>query len=801
MNSYKFMRYIALALAAVGTLAMAGCGVQPGGSLMPSSPAASVQLGKMHGGESPVVGATVTLYESGVGTASGGVYTGTATVMGTATNTTDVNGNFSFALGSLTGRCVTGDLLYLVGSGGNAGAGTNADIVLMAPIGIASDTNCDLYTTQSTGTTTSLASTSTTINEVTTVASAYAFSSFMTVSGSTVNIMATSTNSNLLASGTATNAVTSGHVQTASGLQHAFYNALNLANMGNGTANTAPPSNSSAIAPAAVVNTLANILQLCVNSAAGANCTSLFTNTPSQTAGTATNTLGAALNLARNPAASIAGLWALSPGISGAFSPVLSAKPNDWTLAIAYPVPPNPVGGIGFPFMLALDADDNVYVTSPENDPWSPYVSGTTTTNSQSACLFGWTSAGAFRPTISPYSGTTDIAPVSGAAGTPGTGTPGSSNWFCSGVQNADSNHDYLLANLAADNVGNLWATNYGTKTSTYNQVVKISISPSSPGTFTAQYPVPQQTGASQSFQAVGLAVDQYNDVWFNGLTSTSSVPNIMAFAAGSGSSASTGSALTIGVTATGPTFASAGRGLAFDSLGNFFGASYGGSSGNLGAQSLGGTAYFLPLSGAQTSASNYDTAVQFKKALGGASTTAGTGNNAPYGVAIDSSNNAWYTAGGAPGQTLTGGVVNGLFKCIPAGGTPFTTGATTCSTISSAFTAPKFLEADGSNVLWIADTTGIAAYASGLGTPAFLSESGGFKPCLPAAGAGSVACTYPDFNASIKGVAVDSTGSVWWTTPDTTSTTTNANMLIQMIGTGTSTWPILARQTPAVMP
>jgi hypothetical protein len=47
----------------------------------------------------------------------------------------------------------------------------------------------------------------------------------------------------------------------------------------------------------------------------------------------------------------------------------------------------------------------------------------------------------------------------------------------------------------------------------------------------------------------------------------------------------------------------------------------------------------------------------------------------------------------------------------------------------------------------------------------------------------------------------VDSTGSVWWTNPDLTTTTPNANMLIQMIGTGTPTWPLLATQKPGTMP
>ena len=53
-------------------------------------------------------------------------------------------------------------------------------------------------------------------------------------------------------------------VTTASGLYHAYLNAINLANMSNGTANTVLPSNPQAVTPAAVVNAIANALQACV---------------------------------------------------------------------------------------------------------------------------------------------------------------------------------------------------------------------------------------------------------------------------------------------------------------------------------------------------------------------------------------------------------------------------------------------------------------------------------------------------------------------------------------------------------
>jgi hypothetical protein len=752
------------------------------------------------GGELPIAGATVTLYASssaGVTSASG-VYAGTAQVLGTTT--TDSSGTWGF---SGVSSCPQNQIIYVASSGGDNGAGTNNNVLNVAVLGqciTATGGGLPAFTV---------------VNEVTTVATAYAFSGFMTTSGTgssaVVNIAAPSNNASFATS----NNVAQGTVLTASGLLHAYQNALNLANMTTGTANTVPPSNSSipagssgaAVAPAAVVNTLANILQACVNSTGGAEgdgsvCGNLFLNTPSLTGGFATTTLGAALNLAKNPAANVSALFALVPGTGAPpFLPALGSAPQDWTLAIAYPVPPNPVGGIGFPFTLALDADDNVYVTSPENDPWLATASTTSTGNSQSSCLFGWTSNGAFRPIITAYSGTADVAPQSGAAATLGTGTPGTSTWFCSGAQNADSLDDYVVANVAADNVGNIWLTNYTKGVTGYNRVIKVT----NTGVWEANYTVPTQAGATGPFIPVGLIVDQYNNVWSNLLTSTGSVANIVGFAAGTSNTASIGLPLTIGSVTTGPTFASAGRGLAFDSVGNFFGASFGGSSGNSGTLSLGGTFLLLPLNGVQSNAANYATGSLFKKSVLGGGTSGAATNNAPYGVAIDSSNNLWVTAGGAPGQSVSSGVV-GLGKCSPNAGPPFlsttTSSTTTCSTTSVAagFTSPKFLEADGNNVLWVADTTGIEAYASTLSTPALISEAGGFKPCIPGSGNTST-CTYPDFNTSIKGITVDSTGSVWFTTPDLTTTNPNANMLIQMIGSATPTWPLLAVQKPGQMP
>jgi hypothetical protein len=779
----RVLRYSSLIVLMSASLCISGCSAGTGVSF-PTSPKLAQNGGRAMGGELPIIGATITMYSSAVNSSiASGAYVGTSAVLGTTTS--DSHGNFGFT--GVTG-CSTSQIVFITSAGGNNGAGTNANILNVAVLGFPTDTSCDGLPSF------------TVVNEVTTVATAYAFSSFLSISGSAVNITAPANNDSLAT----TNSVSGGTVTTASGLLHAYQNANNLANSTTGGANSAPPTNSSAIAPAAVVNTLANILQYCVNSTGGVEgdstpCGNLFLYTPSQAGVFPTTTLQAAMYLARNPASNVSALFGLAPGTGAApFLPLLGAAPKDWTLAIAYPVPPNPVSGVGFPFSLTLDADDNVYVTSPENDPWLATSVATSTTNSTSACLFGWKSNGAFRPTITPYSGTP------GTPGTVGTGTPGTSNWFCSGQQAATTQADYLLSGLAADNAGNVWVSNYGTynvitPSSSQNSIVSLS----NTGQFVNQY-LPQVTGAQSQFQTVGVIVDKLNNVWLSELSSSGTKANVVGLAAGGGNTSSVGATLTIGSVAAGPNSSPAPRGIAFDSGGNFFAASYGGSTGLAPALSLGGRGYVLTLNGAQSNAANYGTGANapFETAVVGGSATSGAGNDGPYGVAVDSSSNVWFTAAGAPGQTITSGAA-GLAKCAPNAGAPFTTASkasnTTCTTISgNTFTSPKFLEADGNKVLWIADSTGIVAYASG--KPGFISENGGFLPCIP--GNGSVAtCTYPDNNSSTKGIAVDSTGSVWWTTPDLVTTNANANMLIQMIGTGTPTWPLLAVQSPGNMP
>jgi hypothetical protein len=787
-------RLILATSASLLAVVAAGCGFAPAGPVSAApTPAELTGLvnGRAMGGNTPLQNATVTLFASGTSTSiTNGVYQGTATVLGTTT--TNSTGFFTF--GSVA-SCTTGTQVYVTIANGNTGAGTNAQELLGSMLGPCGSVAMFAV-----------------VNEASTVAMAYALSSFTNVTGSgsgmTVNVTAPS----YMNSTAATNNVSSGTVSSASALAHAYANFLNLVNVANGYALSTPVTNSGATSPQSVVNTIASALQVCVNSTGGTgastNCGKLFAVTPALGGTTATNTYQAALNLARNPyssSANVTGLFNLLTGIGAAavYSPTLTAQPNDWTLAIQYPVPNIPVSGAApFPFAPALDADDNVYVAAMEDNPYTPTATSYHTGNSISACLYGWTSSGAFRPSITPYTGT------AGTPGTQGTGTAGSSTWFCAGQQAATTQVTYNLTQIAPDAVGNIWIANTGAYSSTASANQAVVVETTNAGAWEAAYAAPLQYNSGDvknttQYPIVGIATDRLNDVWYTGQSSSGSYPELMAFAAGTNGTASTGTPLTIGSTLGQPLFEPAIRQVVLDSTQNVVGSAYGQSSGTLGAVLLGSKLEVVAANGTLgANPANY-IATPVTLVLDGGGSSAAANNPGPWGVAVDSSNNYWITAAGiqsnAPEtslQTMGSGIHPGLFEVTNTGASPLTSSNLAAGTsVTSGFTSPKFLEADGNNVLWIHDQTGIVAYST-TASPAtgMLSETGGFRPCIAGA---ATTCTYPDNNYNSMGVAVDSTGSVWYTTPDLTTSNTNANSLVQLIGTAASTWPLLAMGSP----
>jgi streptogramin lyase len=310
---------LALSILAAGLLlsALAGCGgsgvivsttIPTGGAGFP---------GVAMAGKLPLDGASVQLYAAG--SAGNG---STPKALLSSPLTSAVNGAFTVP-GGYTCPSQTSQL-YLVARGGKPGpaaASANSAITLLTTLG-----PCN----QISGTTQIV------INEVTTVAAAYALSQFLSVGA---NIGASATNS--------------------VGLQNAFATATALAGSATGIS-PGPGFAANGSSPTLQLDSLANLLNACTNATPTASaCTALFAATTSPGSAVApTNTLDAALNLARNPAVNVGSLYTLSTA-SAAFAPAFASAPADWTLFINYTG-----GGMNAPSGLGIDAAGDVWVAS-----------------------------------------------------------------------------------------------------------------------------------------------------------------------------------------------------------------------------------------------------------------------------------------------------------------------------------------------------------------------------------------------------------------------------------------------------
>jgi hypothetical protein len=286
--------------------------------------------GKVHGGQNPISGAKVYLYAvstSGYGNASTSLLNSPGYV------TTKSDGTFSI---SSDYTCSTGQQVYVYASGGNSGYGTNSAVGLLAGLGACSGLS---------------SSTSIMVNEVSTIATAYALAGFAT---------------------DATSISSSGRALALTGVANAMATIPNLETLSTGVAlATTPVANGgNGTVPQQEINTLANILAACINSngstASGAACGTLFSDALSGgTTGTKpSDTATAAINIAHNPWANIAALYGLPTG-SPPFAPALTGVPNDWTVGIGY----TGTAGAGY-WDVAIDASGNIWASN-YNEPYS----------------------------------------------------------------------------------------------------------------------------------------------------------------------------------------------------------------------------------------------------------------------------------------------------------------------------------------------------------------------------------------------------------------------------------------------
>jgi hypothetical protein len=340
------MRLILFALSL--PVLLTGCALGP---TAPSTSESALPItGNVHGGQQPVSGAHVYLFAAnttGYGSASVSLLTSVPN-----STTSDSNGNYYVTTSANGGFAITGDYtctlgqqVYLYAQGGDPGAGSNSSAGFLAVLG-----NCPggSFATQTPFVT---------MNEITTIASAYALSGFATDPVHVADDESVGTNPNAALAKT--------------GMANAFANASNLASVSSGVALSTTPAGNG-IVPQATIDTLADILAACINSTGALTgptsptpCYALLNNALSGgTSGTIpADTAAAAINIAHNPSLNIPALYALSSG-KPPFAPALATAPSDFTLALTFTgsrTGPASTNGYFSGGALAIDSFGNVF--------------------------------------------------------------------------------------------------------------------------------------------------------------------------------------------------------------------------------------------------------------------------------------------------------------------------------------------------------------------------------------------------------------------------------------------------------
>jgi len=336
--------------------------------------------GNVHGGQQAVSGAHMILWAAG--TASG--YGAGATVV--ATTTTGSDGSFNFDTAGVS-PCTLGQYLYITATGGDTGAGTNNASALMAALANPCDANTGSLYLQ--------------VNEESTVAAVTALQQFMSID-TTATIPYTGTGTKPWNIGAPSTNVT--------GMANAFKQAGLLVDLTSGlsmvTTNSQTYSGTTyttTITPdIQKINTLADILALCVNDSSGVNCTGtngVLTQTAilkGSTTITPVDTVQAMYNMASlpNPQLSssstdsasatvtkyfvrstssqtyLATLWA-NVTATAPFQPYTTTVPTDTAIEIAWKNTGGSLVLTTYP-QLAFDASGNVWYAYGNGSSTSP---------------------------------------------------------------------------------------------------------------------------------------------------------------------------------------------------------------------------------------------------------------------------------------------------------------------------------------------------------------------------------------------------------------------------------------------
>ncbi|MES2391203.1 MAG: NHL repeat-containing protein [Acidobacteriota bacterium] len=364
----------------VVSLLVAGCS----SSFEPSSSApfagdVGAVSGAVHGGRQPIAGAHIYLLQAST-TAYGGASTSLLKSYGAGkfpttfdgTNyyvTTDANGAFSLNDGVNLeyNACTSGAQVYLYSVQGDTGGHVNNTAAgLMAVLG-----TCGSFGS----------STTVNMNEISTIAAAYAFAGFAT-------------------DATHVGAASSADALALTGITNAFANAANMFNIGSNPYN-AP--NTSALAttpggngtvPQSLLNFMGDILSACVNTTGpgSTQCSTLFSNVKSAgaTGTAATDTATEAIYIAHNPRVAVSTISGIAGTTPSPYTTTYTsaAPPADFVVSLSFTGGGYTTAQLG-PRELAIDASGNVWAVngasslvvskfSPLGVPASPtgYISG-----------------------------------------------------------------------------------------------------------------------------------------------------------------------------------------------------------------------------------------------------------------------------------------------------------------------------------------------------------------------------------------------------------------------------------------
>lgn len=507
----------------------------------PATPEQGVAIrGRVYGGQVPLEGAQLYLLQANTaGYAGPGIAASTSnaskslltsvagqTTLDTSTRAT--NGDYYVTSASdgswaITGdyTCTGGTQVYLYSLGGGAGTNSysNLGAGMLAALGTCPGTAGSSGNTFSPGL-------FIVVNEVSTVATAYAIAGFAT---------------------DALHVASSGTALAQTGIANAFANVTNMETLQTGVALATTPVGGGTV-PQAEINTLADILASCVNTTAPSSsaCSNLFPNaqTNGSTGGLPSDTATAAINLAHNPGLTSGPLYSNFSLIlpTSPFQPTLTSAPNDFTIALNFTA-----GGIATPTAIAIDGSGDAWIAnngstasvtelSPlgnalNGSPFAPtgnglqnpssiaidgngnawiadnFVSGNITALSSTGSLLSnapFTGGGISQPEGIAVDGSGRII-----AGNYGQGMSGnvsvlsSSGTAISGASGDGPGFGVADQGVAVDGLGNIWTIN-GYLTSMEKVVIN------------------QMTGAYSTYanydpginDPMGVAIDNANDVW-----------------------------------------------------------------------------------------------------------------------------------------------------------------------------------------------------------------------------------------------------------------------------------------------